>query len=356
MKPKSERRQRGVALLMVLILLVLMSVMAAKISQQFSGNLQRIQYQLSQQQLRWAILGADKQVLNGLAKDVADPQKAGSVQQLWKEPLERVDGEVTLKSELVDGQNCFNVNALLGPADASPAPGNAPGNAPADGAPAASSAPDALSPEAQREKIVEYLLTSTGINAVSAETVYQQLEEYLGVEKPGEDSSRRDFTQAYAAQKPPRVPARQMMYSISELKLLPGFPLSYYAKVKTLLCALPATKTAININTLSRDEAPLLSALFFGSLTAEDVMRLIDQRPEAGWETLEAFKAQLEQQFPVKGQAANLDKYITLNSQFYTLYHTGNTEALTLRSADGLYIDTASGNQLLWSRRYRLVD
>lgn len=352
MKQKSERRQRGVALLMVLILLVLMSVMAAKISQQFSGNLQRIQYQLSQQQLRWAILGADKQVLNALAKDVADPQKAGSVQQLWKEPLERDDGEVTLKSELVDGQNCFNVNALLGPADSSPAPGNAP----ADGAPAASNDPNALSPEAQREKILEYLLTSTGINPVSAETVYQQLEEYLGVEKPEQDSSRRDFTQAYAAQKPPRVPARQMMYSISELKLLPGFPLSYYAKVKTLLCALPATKTAININTLSRDEAPLLSALFFGSLTAEDVMRLIDQRPEAGWETLEAFKTQLEQQFPVKSQAANLDKYITLNSQFYTLYHTGNTEALTLRSADGLYIDTASGNQLLWSRRYRLVD
>ncbi|GGD33580.1 MULTISPECIES: type II secretion system minor pseudopilin GspK [Franconibacter] len=350
MKLRSDRRQRGVALLVVLILLVLMSVMAAKISQQFSGNLQRIQYQLSQQQLRWAILGADKQVLNALAKDIADPQKAGSIQQLWKEPLERIDGEVTLKSELVDGQNCFNVNSLLATDSAAPA---------ASAAGEASGAPNdagALTPEAQQAKIVQSLLTSAGINPASAETVYQQLEDYLGVENSAPNAAPRDFAPAYAARKPPRVPARQMMFSISELKLLPDFPLTYYAKVKTLLCALPATKTAINVNTLTRDEAPLLSALFFGSLTAEDVMRLIDQRPEAGWESLEAFKTQLEQQFPVKSQAASLDKYLTLNSQFYTLYHTGNTEALTLRSADALYVDTASGNQLLWSRRYRLVD
>jgi len=49
------RQQRGVALLVVLILLVMMSALAAKISQQFCRNLQKTHYQVSQQQLRWAI-------------------------------------------------------------------------------------------------------------------------------------------------------------------------------------------------------------------------------------------------------------------------------------------------------------
>ena len=49
------RKQKGVALLVVLILLVMMSALAAKISQQFCRNLQKTHYQVSQQQLRWAI-------------------------------------------------------------------------------------------------------------------------------------------------------------------------------------------------------------------------------------------------------------------------------------------------------------
>ncbi|STQ13000.1 general secretion pathway protein K [Enterobacter cloacae] len=60
MSGKSVRKQRGVALLVVLILLVMMSALAAKISQQFCRNLQKTRYQVSQQQLRWAIQSQQK--------------------------------------------------------------------------------------------------------------------------------------------------------------------------------------------------------------------------------------------------------------------------------------------------------
>lgn len=53
-------QQRGVALLVVLILLVMMSAPAAKISQQFCRNLQKTHYQVSQQQLRWAMQAQEK--------------------------------------------------------------------------------------------------------------------------------------------------------------------------------------------------------------------------------------------------------------------------------------------------------
>lgn len=53
-------QQRGVALLVVLILLVMMSAPAAKISQQFCRDLQKTHYQVSQQQLRWAMQAQEK--------------------------------------------------------------------------------------------------------------------------------------------------------------------------------------------------------------------------------------------------------------------------------------------------------
>ncbi|CDL31702.1 General secretion pathway protein K [Enterobacter hormaechei] len=57
---KRMRQQQGVALLVVLILLVMMSALAAKISQQFCRNLQKTHYQVSQQQLRWAMQAQEK--------------------------------------------------------------------------------------------------------------------------------------------------------------------------------------------------------------------------------------------------------------------------------------------------------
>jgi len=66
-------KQKGVALLVVLILLVMMSALAAKISQQFSRNLQKTHYQVSQQQLRWAMLAQEKVIGRGMASAAGNP-------------------------------------------------------------------------------------------------------------------------------------------------------------------------------------------------------------------------------------------------------------------------------------------
>lgn len=65
------RQQKGVALLVVLILLVMMSALAAKISQQFCRNLQKTHYQISQQQLRWAMQAQEKVVKDRLQTDAS---------------------------------------------------------------------------------------------------------------------------------------------------------------------------------------------------------------------------------------------------------------------------------------------
>lgn len=67
---KRIRQQQGVALLVVLILLVMMSALAAKISQQFCRNLQKTHYQVSQQ-LRWAMQAQEKVVKDRLQTDAS---------------------------------------------------------------------------------------------------------------------------------------------------------------------------------------------------------------------------------------------------------------------------------------------
>lgn len=82
------RKQKGGALLVVLILLVMMSALAAKISQQFCRNLQKTHYQVSQQQLRWAMQAQEKVVKDRLQSDASGESNALSPEGDWQQPLE----------------------------------------------------------------------------------------------------------------------------------------------------------------------------------------------------------------------------------------------------------------------------
>lgn len=112
MSGKSVRKQRGVALLVVLILLVMMSALAAKISQQFCRNLQKTRYQVSQQQLRWAIQSQQK-TIEGLLQTYASGDSQGCRPKKWTEPVETEGEHYTVVSQIEDAQTCFNVNNLL---------------------------------------------------------------------------------------------------------------------------------------------------------------------------------------------------------------------------------------------------
>jgi general secretion pathway protein K len=67
---------------------------------------------------------------------------------------------------------------------------------------------------------------------------------------------------AYAAAKTPYLPANQLMADTSEWRAVAGVGPALYARARPFLCALPVTDlTALNVNTLRRDQAPLLAAV-----------------------------------------------------------------------------------------------
>ncbi|EMW6578714.1 MULTISPECIES: type II secretion system minor pseudopilin GspK [Enterobacter] len=332
------RKQKGVALLVVLILLVMMSALAAKISQQFCRNLQKTHYQVSQQQLRWAMQAQEKVVKDRLQTDATGENKALNLDGDWHQPLETRGEDYTVVSQVEDAQDCFNVNNLLA-AEKIPQGQNAP----------------AVPEKPRNEQIVEQILTESGISHTTAEEVYQQLVDYLdGDATTAKDGAESD---AWAGVLPARQPANQMMRTIAEIKQLPAFPVAAYPKVSKLLCALPNSASKVDVNTLKPEQAALLAALFPGKLTEDDAVRLIDSRPETGWENMETFSKALEQTFPqLKDDLPQVAELLSISSRYFRVNYTGNTDELTLRVVSQLQVNNEAGEIVTWQRRYRMIE
>ncbi|MDU4840132.1 MAG: type II secretion system minor pseudopilin GspK [Leclercia adecarboxylata] len=331
-------KQKGVALLVVLILLVMMSALAARISQQFCRNLQKTHYQVSQQQLRWAMQAQEKVVKAILQTEASGESKALAPDGDWHQPLETRGDNYTLVSQTEDAQDCFNVNNLLA----------------ADKAPQVQDAAAATG-KPRKEQIVEQLLTDSGVSHTTAEAVYSQLVDYLDGDattvKEGAESD------AWAGAVPARQPANQMMRTIAEIKLLPAFPAQAYPKVSKRLCALPDPASKVDVNTLKPEQAGVLAAMFPGKLTEEDARRLIDARPEAGWESLDAFSKVLEQIFPqLKDELPQVAEQLAINSRYFRVDYTGNTDDLTLLMVSQLQVNNEAGEIVTWQRRYRMIE
>lgn len=169
---KALRKQKGVALLVVLILLVMMSALAARISQQFCRNLQKTHYQVSQQ-LRWAMQAQEKVVKDRLQSDASGESKSLTLQGDWHQPLETRGDDYTVVSR---GRrpDCFNVNNLLAADDI----------AQGQNAPAVPEKP-------RKEQIVEQLLTGSGLSQPTAHEVYSQLVDYLDGDTTTASEGRR---------------------------------------------------------------------------------------------------------------------------------------------------------------------
>lgn len=332
------RKQKGVALLVVLILLVMMSALAAKISQQFCRNLQKTHYQVSQQQLRWAMQAQEKVVKERLQADASGESKPLSLDGDWHQPLETRGENYTVVSQVEDAQDCFNVNNLL--AVEKIAQGQ---NAPA------------VPEKPRREQIVEQILTQSGLSQSNAEEVYLQLVDYLD----GDATTAKEGaeTDAWAGVVPVQQPANQMMRTVGEIKLLPAFPAAAYSKASKLLCALPDTASRVDVNTLQPEQAALLAALFPGKLSEDDALRLIESRPENGWENMETFSKALEQTFPqLKDDLPQVADYLSINSRYFRVNYTGNTDELTLRAVSQLQVNNEAGEIVTWQRRYRMIE
>lgn len=228
-------RQRGVALIIALVLMALATILAVKIG--FGGFVERKRTSsiLAAEQAYQFATGAE-----ALAADVLNQSKQSSpnednLSQPWAQapqpiplrPPNDPEGEPlgTLEGSLEDQQGRFNLNDLLLPDTTNP------------------SQPDTTKPDARRLEVFKRLLENLKLDQNLAYKIRDWIDADANVSFPegAEDA-------IYTSQNPPYLTGNWPMSSTSELLSLPGFDLEQYKRLAPYVTALPPG-TRINICT-----------------------------------------------------------------------------------------------------------
>ena len=265
MKPK---RQRGVALLVVLLLLVVMSVLASQMTQSYRLMWLHVSTLKTFQQIRWSLLGGESLVGMILTRSAKDEPEKTTLVQYWavKGKTFPIDNAM-LRGEVTDAQACFNINSLSGQYSG-----------------------ESDSSRHYRAAVFQQLLRNLAIEDVRALQITTALEAWLNSAEPGQKQYSTGDND-YLAMTPPYLPANRPMQDISELRAVKWMDTAIYRRLVPYICALPNILLQVNINTLQPEQAPLLAALFQDTLTPADAQKIIAARPLEGWNNVEEFLA-----------------------------------------------------------------
>jgi general secretion pathway protein K len=98
---------------------------------------------------------------------------------------------------------------------------------------------------------------------------------------------------AYAGLARPYRTGGVMLAEVSELRAVKGVDAGTYRRLRPWVCALPTSRLSpLNVNTLTPEQAPLLTMLTNGALAPDRARAVIAARPRGGWADPAAFWAQ----------------------------------------------------------------
>ena len=232
-------RQRGVALLTVLVILAIATVMSAAMIWDRGLDQQRTATLVQGDQALEYALGAEAWAEQILRRDQQQHPGTVSLSEDWATqlpPLPVDGGQVS--GRLEDLQGRFNLNTL--------AAGN-------------------------NKLQFERLLSALNIdpNTVNVDAIIDWVTMSNLATQP--DGAKDDF---YSRLQPPYRTADQPMTSGSELELVKGMTPQLYAQLLPYICALPASATTVNINTAP---VPVLQSLADG-ITAQIAAAAAEKR------------------------------------------------------------------------------
>ncbi|MET1218546.1 MAG: type II secretion system minor pseudopilin GspK [Glaciecola sp.] len=312
-------QQRGAALLIVLFIVALISILATEMGTRLQLQIQRAQNIKDNNQAHWYALGAEEYAKTAILDIYEIDDGKVSLNQPWVEPLQfPVDGGV-IEVELIDAQTCFNVNALA----QAPDPTNNLG------------ANTQVSP--LQSAFTQLILNVNNNDTYQAETFRDSVIDFLDDNQQTRPFGAED--EVYRAMPNPYITPNRPLVDISELRLVNGVQLNWFADLLEQVCVLPNNqRLQININTLTMVHAPLLAALT--TLSLDDAQNLIENRPEEGYDNVGDFLA--EPILDTVALTAQQRAWFTISTDYFTLRTTAlfNDAQFTMTSL--LYV---SGQQ-----------
>ncbi|EDV7203278.1 general secretion pathway protein GspK [Salmonella enterica subsp. enterica serovar Bredeney] len=281
---------RGMALVMVLLLLAVMASVCTGLSYRISRQTDRMRSLQDYQQATWYAVSAESLALSILNENLKNEEY--NPVYLWGAgphlfPLSQGKITVTLR----DAQACFNLNALAQPTTVS-------------------------RPFAGQQLIA--LISRLDVPVQRAAQITESLQAFTGGGRDGQ-TQRAQQESEYLTRPVPFWPANQLLTDISEIRVVQGMDAALYQKIKPLVCALPMNRQRININTLDVSQSVILEALFGPGVSSVQARALLQQRPGKGWRNVGQFLASPYLKQVDENVRKQVGEFLTVSSHYFWL-------------------------------------
>lgn len=267
---RNRNRERGAALLTVLMIVAAMSVAALAVTQSVTNATQRARALDAQAQLGFYEASAEAVAKARLteALELTQSRVSADLPGFGEPQTVPVDGGAFLVI-VRDASNCFNVNTLVKRGEG--------GQSVSD-------------PEAQAAYLT--VLTAALEDGFEADpqSLVSSLTDWMDSNSvPGSGGAEDSF---YLSETPSYRTSSQALDNLDELRAIRGYTRDVTRILEPILCALPSTQSSapitLNINTLEEQHAPLLQLAFGDALELREARELILLRPQGGWESVAA--------------------------------------------------------------------
>lgn len=257
MKPvETSSRERGAALLIVLLQVAALSVIALAIVQHVTQSLRMSAISSARGQALWYAFGAEDLAVAKLSEvmKLTDGEINFSTPGLGV-PLVFPLGDGRLNARFDDQTNCFNLNSL--------------------------SQASEEGEEAQETTAVDaavfyqQLLIALDFDLNKAQEMVSSLQDWIDEDRLPRASGAE--TTYYASLPQPYGAADTLLVTPQELLAIKGYDRESYRRLRPFVCVRPdATLGPFNVNTLKPDMAPLLVPVFSGEIEVEAVRQELE--------------------------------------------------------------------------------
>jgi len=314
--------QRGVAIIVVLMLLAIMVAIAGTMADRLFSQFRRATNQLNFQQAYWYSLSAESLAKTVLNQSLTADKNSVNLSQPWAQerepfPLGDVYG-TTIQGKITDQSACFNLNAFVDlDEDASQTP--------------------------SLVRVFQSLLEEIEIDNNQAEQIAQSLWEYLDSNNvPNssygvEDSYYESLTPAY-------MTANTMMVDSTELRAVKGVTGEVMEKIAPYVCALPTTDMRLNINTVNPEHSALVSALFFGKLSSLAAKELLENRRNDGFSSVDDFVGEITESGLDASSKDSAKQFMDITSQYFELDAQVNLDTSRVRVRSLIFFNNQANN------------
>lgn len=258
--------ESGVALLTVLLLVAVMSIVAATALERLALATRLTANVGAQDQARAYADAAEMAARLRIGDLVSRQTGRTTLQGNWlgtPQPLPVPEG--TAIARVSDGGNCFNLNSVV-----------------------AGKSEDDLKVRPVGVTQFQALMQALGIDGRQAQTVATSLVDWIDTDSVPQPGGAEDET--YLRGPTPYRTANRFMTSASELRAVNGMTPALYQMLAPWICALPtADLSPINVNTLLTAQAPLFAMLIPGQLSVDQARQMLAQRPADGYGSVNEF-------------------------------------------------------------------